>query len=412
MNAAASGGTAAAAPAGRSRYGGVIVPLAALVMLATLPGRTHGLGLITEPLLTELKVDRVDFATVNLWATLIGAAFCFPVGWAIDRFGIRPATVAMLVATGLSTWALSHVGGALLPLLFVITLTRGFGQSALSVCSITAVGKWFAHRPGPAMGVYGFLVGMFFSIAFGVVGWSVRTHGWQTAWSGIAAALVLVVAPLCLLLLREAPAANADRAQEAAGFTLAEALRTPAFWVFAGGTALYGLVSSGLGLFQQAVLAERGFDQKTYHTLLVATSLVSFVAQLGAGWVVARWGIGRLTGLALAIYAGALAWLPLVTGRGQLWCFGAMMGLAGGCIVVVFFAVWAQAFGPKHLGRIQAAAQGVTVVASAVGPLLFARCQASFGSYTPALLALAPIVLIFAVAGWLVPLPRPGATRS
>lgn len=409
---AASSGAAGAVPADRRRYGWVIVPLAAFVMLATLPGRTHGLGLITEPLLAELKVDRVDFATVNLWATLIGALFCFPAGWAIDRFGVRPVTVVTLLGTGLSTWALGQASGALLPLLFVVTLTRGFGQSALSVCSITAVGKWFAERPGQAMGVYGFLVGMFFSVAFGVVGWSVREHGWQSAWNGIAVALVVVAAPLCLLLLREAPVPVVAReAVASAGLTLGEALRTPAFWIFSGGAALYGLVSSGLGLFQQSVLAERGFDQKTYHTLLVATSLVSFVAQLGAGWVAARFGIGRLTGIALVVYAGALAWLPFVTGHAQLWCFGALMGLAGGSIVVVFFAVWAQAFGRAHLGRIQAAAQFVTVIASAVGPLLFARGQAFFGSYSPVLLALAPVVLVFAVAGWRVQLPRLAAPR-
>ena len=68
-----------AQPAGRpapsQAYGWVIVPLAALVMLATLPGRTHGLGLITEPLLSELKIDRVDFASINLRATLIRSAF-------------------------------------------------------------------------------------------------------------------------------------------------------------------------------------------------------------------------------------------------------------------------------------------------------------------------------------------------
>ena len=147
--------------------------MASLVMLATLPGRTHGLGLITEPLLTELHVDRVDFASVNLWATLIGSAFCFPAGWAIDRFGVRLVTFVMLLATGASAWALSYSTGAFLPLLMIVMLTRGFGQSALSVCSITAVGKWFTQRPGPAMGAYAFLMGIFFAAAFGVVGWAV-----------------------------------------------------------------------------------------------------------------------------------------------------------------------------------------------------------------------------------------------
>ena len=52
-------------------------------MVATLPGRTQGLGLITEPLLADLHLDRLTYASINFWATLIGAAFC-PVEPAID----------------------------------------------------------------------------------------------------------------------------------------------------------------------------------------------------------------------------------------------------------------------------------------------------------------------------------------
>jgi hypothetical protein len=40
----------------------VHVVIAALAMVATLPGRTHGLGLITEPLLADLHLDRQMYA--------------------------------------------------------------------------------------------------------------------------------------------------------------------------------------------------------------------------------------------------------------------------------------------------------------------------------------------------------------
>ena len=53
------------------------VVIAALAMVATPPGRTHGC-LITEPLLQEFQLDRRVYATMNLWATLLGAAFCVP----------------------------------------------------------------------------------------------------------------------------------------------------------------------------------------------------------------------------------------------------------------------------------------------------------------------------------------------
>ena len=52
--------------------GWINVVVAAVVMLATLPGRTQGLGLITEPMLRDLHLDRVAYANINLWATLLG----------------------------------------------------------------------------------------------------------------------------------------------------------------------------------------------------------------------------------------------------------------------------------------------------------------------------------------------------
>src|ERR1700687_2188917 len=78
---------------------------AALAMVATLPGRTQGLGLITEPLLPDLRIDRVTYATMNLWATLIGAAFCLPCGRLTDRFGSRIVLTSIALALGLTVLA-------------------------------------------------------------------------------------------------------------------------------------------------------------------------------------------------------------------------------------------------------------------------------------------------------------------
>ena len=402
------------ARAGSTRYGWTIVASSAVVMLSTLPGRTQGLGLITEPLLQDLGLDRVAYATINLWATLIGAAFCLPAGWAIDRIGLRLSTFLLLAATAASAFALSLQHGAFLPLLIVVVLTRGFGQSALSVASITAVGKWFPRRPGLPMGVYAFLTGLLFAVAFGVVGWAVRTLGWRAAWTGVAASIGLALAPLALLFIREAPRSEVDPAAgPATGLSLPSAIGTPAFWIFGGATAMFGLVSSGLGLFQQAVLEERGFDQHTYHTLLVVTTLLALVAQLLSGWLSLHASIGTLTAIAMVAYAAALALLSQLTTSTSLWIVAGLMGISGGVITVVFFAVWGQAFGTAHLGRIQAAAQMLTVLASAIGPLLFAQVHAWAGSYSPALLVLAPLVLLVGLAAWRVRLPHdlPGLER-
>src|SRR5271168_3805138 len=83
-------------------YGWANLAMAALAMVATLPGRTQGLGLITEPLIADLHVDRVTYATINLWATLIGAAFCLPCGRLLDRFGSRLILSIVALALGIS----------------------------------------------------------------------------------------------------------------------------------------------------------------------------------------------------------------------------------------------------------------------------------------------------------------------
>jgi hypothetical protein len=66
-------------------YGWTNLVIAALAMVGTLPSRTHGLGLVTEPLTADLQIDRVTYAGVNLWTTLVGAAFCLPCGRLTDR---------------------------------------------------------------------------------------------------------------------------------------------------------------------------------------------------------------------------------------------------------------------------------------------------------------------------------------
>src|SRR4051812_23629196 len=142
-------------------YGWANLGVAAIAMVGTLPGRTQGLGLITEPLLSDLGIDRITYATINLWATLIGSLFCLPCGRLVDRFGSRIVLTTVALALSATVLAMSGTTG-LIALCLAITLTRGLGQSALSVVSLALVGKWFGRGLNYAMGVYSLLVGLGF----------------------------------------------------------------------------------------------------------------------------------------------------------------------------------------------------------------------------------------------------------
>jgi MFS family permease len=82
------------------------------------------------------------------------------------------------------------------------------------------------------------------------------------------------------------------------------------------------------------------------------------------------------------------------------------MGLAGGFVIVIFFSFWSFAFGRAHLGKIQGAAQALTVIASAIGPLLLAECVTRTGSYAAIFYLLTVVVLVLALSAWLVKVPQ------
>ncbi len=185
-------------------YGWVNLTVASLAMVGTLPGRTQGLGLITEPLLKDLQIDRILFAQINLWATLLGSILCLGIGRLIDRVGSRVTLTGVSLALGAVTMAMSGVSGPLW-LALMITLTRGLGQSALSVISLTMVGQWFARRLSLAMAVYTIILSVGFMIAFPVVGAVVLSNGWRAAWAGVGAIILFGLAPIGWLLVRRTP---------------------------------------------------------------------------------------------------------------------------------------------------------------------------------------------------------------
>ena len=394
--------------AGRRPYRGwLTLFVAAAAMVGTLPGRTQGLGLITEPLLADLRLGRLDYAQLNLWATLIGALGAIGIGRFIDRAGSRVVLAVIAAALGSTVCFMSRVD-SFGELAVAVTLTRALGQSALSVVSIAMVGQWFVRRIDTAMAVYSVVLSVGFMAAFPIVGALVQSRGWRYAWFAVGATILGALVPLAILFVRRNPEAigllpdgdvETDRRPSSTlddapltGFSFRAALRTITFWVFAVGAALYGLVASGIGLFNEAILAERGFGPGIYYQTLVITAMTSLVGNFAGGWLARVVNLHRLMAFSLCVLALGLVALPHVVSIPMVIAWATLMGLGGGLVMVLFFSAWPRLYGRRELGRIQGAAQALTVLASAIGPLLLAACVEWTGSYTAAFYALATAV--------------------
>jgi MFS family permease len=404
-------------------YGWLVLLVAAAAMVGTLPGRTQGLGLITEPLLAELKISRVGYAQLNLWATLIGSAGAVGVGRLIDQFGSRVVLTVVAAALAAVVCLMSRVT-SFTELAIAITLTRALGQSALSVVSLAMVGQWFVRRINAAMAIYSVVMSIGFMIAFPVVGFAVQFHGWRQAWLSLGIAILVGLAPLAWLAVRRSPESiglvpdglpriddGRSTMADHSGYTLRAALLTPAFWVFAIGAALYGLVASGIGLFNESILIERGFGPNIYYQTLVVTAMTGLAGNFLGGWLAGYVGLNRLMAISLFVLTGGLVALPHISTHAMVMAWAACMGLGGGLVMVMFFSVWPRVYGRRHLGRIQGVAQALTVLASALGPLLLATCVAWTGSYRAMFYILAAIIGMFGLAALAVPLPERAEAR-
>lgn len=411
------------APRASGFYAWAMVIVAAIFMAATLPGRTHGLGLITKRLIEDLDASRLDFAQLNLWATLIGALFCIPCGWLIDRIGLRRISLAVVVGLAVVVVQLGRTT-SLTEVAILVTLTRGLGQSMLSVISITLIGKCFSRQLPIAMAVYSVLLSLLMAAATGWLGQQIIALGWRAAWQMQGWILLATTVP-CACMIRDNrsvsrvaaehdPPTTAAEAEPAtlssvathSSATLSQALLSPCFWLFAISISFFGLISSGLSLFNQYVLAERGFAESVYHTTLVVGLLAGLVGNLAAGALAKRWPLQSLLAIALFGLAISLAVFPWVTSYGHVLAYAILMGISGGMLTVLFFTVWKYAFGQLHLGIIQGSAQMITVLASAVGPVLVSISQAHTGSYTTVFIFASVAAACFGFAACLTTVPH------
>jgi MFS family permease len=410
----------------RVYYGWVNVWMAAVAMTATLPGRTHGLGLISTPLLEDLGISESTFAVVNFWSTLLGATFAIPMGVLIDRFGVRWLSAIVLLGLSTSVYGLSVVDSPV-ELFVYLVLIRGLGQSALSTLSIAMVSKWFRGRLAIAMGLFAVLLTFGFVGTVLGVGWAVGEWGWRAAWQMIAGVLLCAV-PVFGLIVRSTPeACNLAPDPEVAistgqlgrdavagrDHTLLESIRTPAFWIIAMATSMFNLVWSSITLFNEAILNEHGFDQKAAVEMMAYLTGMGLVSNLVAGKLVTRWNVGRMLGFAMLAMALALALFPQIESMTQIRMYGAVMGFVGGLITVVHFSAWGQLFGRQAIGGIQGVAQVTTVLASAIGPVCIAAYADSYGTHLPVFYGMAGLSGAMSIASFLLPVPeRPGSNVS
>lgn len=394
---------------GRFFYGWTILGVAALGIFASGPGQSHTFSVFVAPISADLGVTPTAVATAYAAATLV-AAFGLPfMGRLTDKHGPRRMTLWVTLVLGL---ACLFFGAAMNLVMLGIgfALLRFMGQGSLMLNSSNLVSQWFDRKRGFAMSLMalGFAASMAIHPPLGQA--LIESLGWRWAWVVMGIITWVILLPPVWLLVHDKPeqkglepdggvAATGPQLGPKAvgagvGLTLAEAVRTPTFYIVVFGMFSISMLVTVLHFYQVTIFTERGLDSAVAARVFPISAGVMVVTMplVGRAFDVIRTRFAFA--LALMVQSGSLVMATYVTDVTSASVYAAVFGLNNACSMTLFGYIFARYFGRKHLGSVQGAGQTILVVGASIGPPLIGFAAEMTGGYeTPLrLIAIYPAV--------------------
>lgn len=299
-------------------------------------------------------------------------------GYLVDRFGPRWVVIggSILVAVA---WVINS-GASSLPVLYFAAAVGGIGTGCVYGTCVGNALKWFPGRRGLAAGITASGFGAGAALTIGPISAMINKSGYEQAFlvfGLLQGAIVFVLAWGMLVAPAQQGAIKTRVAQTSHGYTPAEVLRSPVFYVM---YLMFVLIASG-GLTMAASMAPIAKDLHIEKTpvellgitmpcLVFALSLNRIFDGVGRpffGWLSDR--IGRENTMALAFVIGAAALFVL----GQAGSNPAVFVI----ITALYFGVYGEIFslfpatqGDTFGARFAAANAGMLYTAKGAGSLL------------------------------------------
>ncbi len=423
-------------------YGWVILAVSTMGMVMSAPGQTMGVSVFTDYLIEALQLSRVQLSTAYMLGT-IASSFLLPWGGRMfDRAGARLMGVLAMCIMGSTLIYLSQCDRISLALfsgenqtlrfsINFLVIFAGFailrfsGQGLLAMTSRAMLGKWFNRRRGFTSGVSGVMVSFFFSAAPLGFDHLVNRFGWRGGWI-VLAVVSISMAGVCWLLFRdnpeecglqmdgiavETPESTEDSSEKLdpgikKEFTVQEAYRTYAFWIFTMGLVSLAMVFTAITFHIVSVGEEMGLTRQESLEIFLPMAVVGIISNLMFGWLSDRFHLKYMLMVMMLTQAAGIWALPHIA---ETWgnlciiiCFGIGTGIFGPLMIVV----WPKFYGRKHLGAISSLNLSAQVFGSAIGPFLFGLSYEWTGSYETAIYSCMLIPLAVFLASFKIQNPQ------
>jgi len=376
-------------------YGWLIVISSFLSSMINSGTGSYALGFYIIPMGEELNISRTQFSIIPIFK-LVTLPLLPYLGTLLDKkHGARAIVSIGSLFGGLALASVYFVQNVwMFFLTYGILYSIATSAMGSQLVGPTLIAKWFMQMRGRAMalGTMGISAGGV--IIAPVAGISIFLLGWRASWIVLGIMTIISVVPISILFLRRSPedinllpdgrqrTNSINHEIEVDSWNLFQAIQNFQFWILLIIQSL-GLSGLVLVLFHEvAFIQDKGFDINTATMVATSLALSAMMSKLLFGFLSEK--IDTRIVLALCfIPAGITTYMIIPTNSilGLLiWgiCHGFFMG---GFPTTTGYAV-PQYFGRKHLGSIRGAMSPVTVIISAISPLVGGILWSEESSYT------------------------------
>ncbi|MFN0073606.1 MAG: MFS transporter [Chloroflexota bacterium] len=403
-------------------FGWYIVAAGSVASALLAATRSYGAGLFLVPLISEFGWSRAEVSGAFSLGRLEGGILGPAGGILVDRLGPRVMMLVGVPITALGFFllaSLSHItdwaGMAPLIVFYVIWVAFiALGDSVGASDAVSAsVANWFHKKRALALGMLSIGVPVGGAIWTPALGWVIDSSGWRSAAVIMGLAFLFVGIPTAMVMRHRPepygwlpdgdplpPSAPGSAGQpggerrattliERPGFTLRQALATPAFWLLNGSVALRIMVTSSVIIHIAALMQDLGMSTTEAAGMLSALALVSIFGRVAMGWLGDRFGIRSVYMGSLVTLIAGLIVVAYAHETWQIWLFMILFAPAYGGLASMTPAFRADLFGVKAYASIGGAMEPVIMLGTITGPFMAGYIFDMTGSYRTAMLIFA-----------------------
>ena len=360
---------------------------------------TQALGLYIAVLSDEMGWSKTTLSGAAALQSVEAAIIGPVLGWVMDRFGPQKMIRVGMIMFSAGLFLLSQVNSVTTFYLSAILMAIGASLGGYFPLSVALV-QWFEKFRARALSIMSLGLAMG-GLVVPLMAWSMQHWGWRATAAGSGVLVLLTGLPMASIIRRRPEdhgdhvdgidpamrAAAAEREGHKAApaqveFTVAQALRTRAFWMLAIGHGLALLVVSAVNVHAITHMKEGlGYSVATASWVILIMTFGQLAGVL-MGASMGDWFDKRKVS-ALCMLAHGIGMLCLTFGShmAMLVAFGVFHGIAWGLRGPFMQAIRADYFGRNAIGLILGLSAAIIAMGQIAGPMIAGVLADLTGNY-------------------------------